>query len=45
MQIKISSTTNVLTTLIKKSECKLKELSRVDTDDDPCNDQSKRFCS
>ena len=41
VQIKISSTTNVLTTLIKKSEIKLKELASVDTGDDPCNDQSK----
>jgi hypothetical protein len=41
VQIKISSTTNVLTTLIKKSEIKLKELASVDTGEDPCNDQSK----
>ena len=41
VQLKISSITNLLTTLIKKSECKLKELAQIDTGDDPCNDQSK----
>ena len=41
VQLKISSITNLLTTLIKKSECKLKELGQIDTGDDPCNDQSK----
>ena len=42
VQIKISTATNVLTTLIKKSEIKLKELANVDTCYDPCNDQSKQ---
>ena len=37
IHLKISGITNMLTSLIKKSECKLKELSRIDCDE-KCND-------
>jgi hypothetical protein len=37
IQLKIVSKTNSVTSLIKQSECKLKELTRMETEDN-CNE-------